>query len=169
MEETQSVAIKNPQAIKRLASEYRDYLKNKKAGKITNFKLSINEDNLFNIYFIIFNLDEPYKNGEYMGLISFQPDKYPYKAPTIQFFTPSGRFTPYTKICTTFTHFHNEQWSPAWTIESIMMALISFMYDDNDSGVGSINIGTKEREILAEKSKEFNLNHDIYKKYFIKK
>jgi len=66
-----------------------------------------------------------FEGGIYHGLISL-PYDYPFKPPYIIFFTPNGRFELHEKICLSFTNYHPEYWQPAWTIQSILLALVSF-------------------------------------------
>jgi ubiquitin-conjugating enzyme E2 J1 len=69
------------------------------------------------------------------------------------FFTPSGRFEVNTKICLSFTNYHPEYWQPAWTIESILLAIVSFMPVEEDiPGVGAMNITGKLRIEIAKNS-----------------
>lgn len=54
------------------------------------------------------------------------------KPPYIIFFTPSGRFEVKEKICLSFTNYHPEYWQPAWTIQNILVALVSFFPVNED-------------------------------------
>jgi ubiquitin-conjugating enzyme E2 J2 len=54
------------------------------------------EKNIFIWNFLIFGLkDCDYEEGFYHGRITF-PSEYPMKPPSLQMFTPSGRFKPNT-------------------------------------------------------------------------
>jgi ubiquitin-conjugating enzyme E2 J1 len=75
------------------------------------------------------------------------------KPPYIMFYTPSGRFELNEKICLSFTNYHPEFWQPAWTIQSILLALVSFMpVREEMLAIGAINSSPKERQMLAKKS-----------------
>jgi ubiquitin-conjugating enzyme E2 J1 len=69
------------------------------------------------------------------------------------FFTPSGRFELHEKICLSFTNYHPEFWQPAWTIQSILLALVSFMpVNEEMLALGAIKSSDKEKVVLAERS-----------------
>ena len=138
--------------IQRLFTE----LKLIKQEEVVNVKLIPDPDNMLEWYFLIHSLDKPY-TGEYIGLISI-PDRYPFQPPKIKMLTPSGRFNTDEDICTTFTNYHQETWSPSWNLRFIVMGFVSFMLDD-DHGVGSILRTSKERQEIANQSFDYNLKH----------
>lgn len=72
------------------------------------------------------------------------------------FLTPSGRFETNTKICLSFTAFHEELWQPAWGIRLILEALISFLPTPADGAIGALDWSKEERKRLAEKSVDFH-------------
>ncbi|HEY9703591.1 MAG TPA: ubiquitin-conjugating enzyme E2 [Allocoleopsis sp.] len=151
-------------AIKRISKEIANF--EKKNFKFENFYLAFNPDNLLEWYFLLYNLDSPYNGGMYLGSLTLSKD-YPFKPPVIKMITPSGRFHPNTSICTTFTVFHGETYSPVWRIDTMISAFISFMLDPNDQyGIGSISTDQNTKKILAKKSKEFNESNKIFVKYF---
>jgi hypothetical protein len=69
--------------------------------------------------------------------------------------TPSGRFVPNAKICTTFTSQHPEEWNPAWTVESILTGFLSFM-TSNEHGSGCLMGREEEKRKFAKESKRWN-------------
>jgi ubiquitin-conjugating enzyme E2 J1 len=76
-------------------------------------------------HFTIQGPDETdYQNGFYHGLI-LVPKSYPYSPPDIVLFTRSGRYHINRKICLSITSFHQEKWSPVWTLEQIVRAFRS--------------------------------------------
>jgi ubiquitin-conjugating enzyme E2 J1 len=86
-----------------------------------------------------------FDGGIYHGLISL-PYDYPFKPPYIIFFTPNGRFELHEKICLSFTNYHPEYWQPAWTIQSILLALVSFFpVNEEQLAIGAIHCSDKER------------------------
>ena len=87
------------------------------------------EENILVWHFVIFGMDDPYKDGVYMGKIIF-PSEYPFKPPDIIFVTPNGRFETNKKICLSFTSYHPESWG-SWSIEGMMIGLISYFVTDN--------------------------------------
>ena len=131
-------------------------------------------DNLNLWYFVIHNLkDTEYDNGIYLGKVML-PDKYPFKAPDFMFLTESGRFKTNIKICTSFTAFHNDLYSPSWNIVSMCAGLISFFTDDSSKsesqGIGNMNCTKQERQIIAKNSikniKSNKIVFDIFEKHF---
>lgn len=55
---------------------------------------------------------------------------YPFAAPKLIFYTPSARFEVNVPICTTFTNYHQESWTAAWNIKTLLIAIVSFMTSD---------------------------------------
>lgn len=107
------------------------------------------------VYFLIQGpIDTPYHEGEYVVELTL-PSGYPMKAPEIRMMTPSGRFKTCTSICTTFTHYHPETWSPLYSFTTIIVSLLSFMCEESN-GVGSMTATDQERREFARKSREFN-------------
>lgn len=93
-------------------------------------------DNIFTWRFLIFGLQDcDYEGGFYAGTLQF-PKEYPLKPPSIVMHTPSGRFQTDTRLCLSISDFHPETWTPTWTIEAILLGLISFMNaEENSVGV----------------------------------
>lgn len=50
-----------------------------------------------------------YEGGVYHGIMQFPP-AYPYRPPSLQMLTPSGRFAVSQKICLSNTDYHAETW-----------------------------------------------------------
>ncbi len=63
-----------------------------------------------------------YGQGLYHGQILL-PKDYPMSPPSIQMWTPSGRFVPFTDICLSASNYHPESWTPRWSIHAIVNAL----------------------------------------------
>ena len=49
----------------------------------------------------------------------------------------TGRFEMSKRICLSISDFHPENWSPTWTVETIILGLLSFMMAD-DKAVGTL-------------------------------
>ncbi len=155
------MAVPSAKCMKRLNSEYRIIRK----STISNMIVRPDTSNALEWYFVFHSMDKPYDGGFYLGKLNFTVN-YPFKAPTIEFITPNGRFTSNVKICTTFSHFHPEQWSTSWTIESMLVGLLSFVYEESPESVGGIKRGSEERQALAKASLEFNKKIGKFKELF---
>lgn len=126
-------------------------------------------------YFVVYNLkDTEYMDGVYLGKIII-PSKYPFCPPDFQFLTPSGRFEINQKLCTSFSGFHKDLYSPSWNILAMCYGLVSFMTDDSSKieskGIGGIYNTTKEdKQKLAKDSQNYIKTHprilEIFDKYF---
>lgn len=90
---------------------------------------------------------------------------YPFKPPDIKLFTPSGRFKPETKICTSMTSFHPSTWNPAWSVATILTGLLSFMLSEEIT-TGSMTASSGDRKALAEKSHAFNIGNKKFRDIF---
>jgi ubiquitin-conjugating enzyme E2 J2 len=125
-----------------------------------------NGDNSYEIHFVIMGADGThYAGGQYWGKL-VMPPTYPTAPPDLIFFTPSGRFIPGKKICTSFTAYHPESWSPLWTINTLLAGVISFMAE-SASTAGSIDTCSYiERRQMAAKSWEFNANASLFATLF---
>ena len=111
-------------------------------------------ENMFNWHFTLRGVKgTEFEGGLYHGYMEL-PNDYPLSPPNIYFFTENGRFQVNTKICLTITSYHKEEWTPAWTINSMMQA-VSAYFVVNDGGIGSINVGTQKRKELAIKSRTY--------------
>lgn len=143
-----------PKALKRLQKELEIFQKEPVESCIVRPK----PDNMLEWYFVLHNVQEAvYKDGVYFGHIKL-PNDYPFSPPVFKVLTPNGRFAVNTTICTTFSHYHKEEWSPKWTIQGMIIGLLSFMLDDNGSGVGSIKESNEKRIQYAKDSKTYNKN-----------
>jgi len=112
--------------------------------------------------------DTPFEGGYYYGILVF-PKDYPYKPPSIQMYTPNGRFETRTKLCLSNSDFHPESWSPFWSVGNILMGFISFMSEENQIGIGSMNSTNEHKKYLALQSLEYNLQDQTFVKLFGKK
>ncbi|KAJ7063104.1 ubiquitin-conjugating enzyme/RWD-like protein [Mycena amicta] len=75
--------------------------------------------------------------------------------------TPSGRFETDTKICISFTSYHEELWQPAWGVRTAILGLQGFFPLKGKAavGVGSIEHPTVERKRLATLSRSWVCPH----------
>eukprot|EP00045_Choanoeca_perplexa_P013455 m.152767 g.152767 ORF g.152767 m.152767 type:complete len:217 (-) comp16363_c1_seq28:2488-3138(-) len=108
--------------------------------------------------------DCPYEGGVYHGKLVF-PEQYPMKPPAIYMLTPNGRFQVNTRLCLSISDFHPETWNPAWTVETILHGLVSFMLEEAPTA-GSIASTTAQRKELARKSLLHNLKDTTFTQLF---
>eukprot|EP00043_Microstomoeca_roanoka_P027003 m.13282 g.13282 ORF g.13282 m.13282 type:complete len:327 (-) comp7208_c0_seq1:106-1086(-) len=110
------------------------------------------EDNLFEWHFTIRGPSATeFEGGVYHGIIRLPPE-YPMKPPAILFLTPNGRFQTNTRVCLSISDFHPESWQPAWTIRTVLVALMAFLPSPSRGAVGSIDCSKEERRKLARQS-----------------
>jgi ubiquitin-conjugating enzyme E2 J1 len=102
----------------------------------------------------------------YFGKVEL-PNEYPLKAPDFYFHTPNGRFELNRKICTTFSSFHNNEYTSTWNIRSMMNGMISFMTDrDPELGIGSLNSDDQTKQQYAQHTMLWNLENELCCKIF---
>jgi len=94
------------------------------------------------------------------GLYHFRillPAEYPFRPPSLMMLTPNGRFELNTKICISFTSYHEELWQPAWGVRTAILGLQGFFPLKGQAavGVGSIENSPAERKRLAALSREW--------------
>ena len=51
---------------------------------------------------------------------------------------PSGRFETNTRLCLSMSDYHPESWNPSWSVETLLVGLQSFMYEENNTAIGSV-------------------------------
>jgi ubiquitin-conjugating enzyme E2 J2 len=146
--------------IKRLQKELQMMEKN----PVPNIVAVPQEDNILRWHFCIYGLDAPYQGGFYHGYIDF-PGDYPFKPPSMIFVTPSGRFKVGEKICMSFTSFHPESWCSSWSIDKMLLGLISFMYE-NEVTAGGITSTPEAKQKLAAASAMSNATRPEFMKVF---
>lgn len=108
--------------------------------------------------------DTPYHGGVYLGKLLF-PSNFPSKPPRIEMSTPSGRFSPNTRLCLSISDYHPELWNPAWRVSTILNGLLSFM-TGNEHTTGSIRSSDSEKRTFAAQSHTFNKQNSIFTSLF---
>jgi len=146
-----------PKAAKRIHRELTDF---RTAPPPFVPKMAVDETNMRHLYFLIEGPDDsPFKGGEYVMRVEL-PNDYPMSAPVLRMLTPSGRFEVDKSICTTFTHFHPESWSPTYNFSNIMVSFVSFMLEPQDPkhhvAVGGMYASEETQREYALTSKEWN-------------
>eukprot|EP00750_Incisomonas_marina_P003276 INCI13042.3.p1 GENE.INCI13042.3~~INCI13042.3.p1 ORF type:complete len:1029 (-),score=161.50 INCI13042.3:433-3519(-) len=123
------------------------------------------ETNILEWHFVLHGTDGPYAGGKYHGMLEF-PVSFPMKPPAIKMLTPSGRFETNTRICLSMSDFHAEMWNPGWNVETILIGLLSFMYEESPNAIGSLQDTDENRRKFAQQSEEFNMRNEIYVELF---
>lgn len=125
-------------------------------------------DSLLVWHFVLHSLpeDTPFKDGCYQGKLVFPAD-YPHAAPSLLMLTPNGRLEVNRRLCLSMTDFHPESWNPAWSIESILVGLISFMIDEAEPhGIGVVKQSAEARQRLATSSWAYNATQPEFMELF---
>ncbi|KAK9844149.1 hypothetical protein WJX81_006103 [Elliptochloris bilobata] len=145
----------------RLQKEYRALLKEPLPGVAAHPFPS----NLLEWHFVLEGgKGTEYEGGVYHGIMTF-PAAYPYRPPSLQMLTPSGRFAVGQKICLSNTDYHAETWNPAWGAGTILVGLLSFMSETAHT-TGSISTSRAEKRRLAAASLDFNMRSARFRRLF---
>lgn len=151
----------NNLATNRLVREY----KRIDTKPVENLIIVPDPKNIFEWHFVIHDLEDSlYSGGYYHGKILF-PAVYPNEPPKILFITPSGRFQTNTALCLSYTNYHPENWTPFWTVETMLVGLISFM-NTNEPGIGYFEASNETRKQYAKMSLKFNFNNPEFIRIF---
>ncbi len=96
--------------------------------------------------------DTEFEGGLYHGVIKL-PMSYPNRPPNIMFLTPNGRFDINMDVCLSMTKYHKEEWQAAWTIRSMLEAIIAFfpIKEDHDA-IGALESSVENRKYYAKQS-----------------
>ena len=156
---------------KRVLKDIKEGRKNLK--KEFGIYLAPEENDMYNVHFILPGpVDTPFEGGLYHGMIRLNPE-HPIKPPNIHMITPNGRFAyesyPIKNsrgICTNYTAFHPDNWTPVCNIEIILKGFISLMCDKYDGGIGSIDTSNSIKKELAKSSIYHLLQDPIVKELF---
>jgi ubiquitin-protein ligase len=146
---------------KRLLKDYNDI----QNTPIENIIVKIKDDNVKNIYCKFYDLDDEYKNGEYIFNIKLAND-HPFSPPDFYFLTPNGRFEINKKLCFSNSSYHKEEWSPIWNLKTIIFGFYSFFLEKDTSGIGHLKLDIEKKINYAIKSKEYNIKNKL-NDYFI--
>ncbi|KAG0705178.1 UBC-like protein [Suillus ampliporus] len=144
---------KNNSAVKRIMQEARE-LEN---DPCTDYHAIPLEDDIFEWHC---TLRGPAGTEFEGGLYHFRivlPAEYPFRPPSLMMLTPNGRFELNTKICISFTNYHEEEWQPAWGVRTAIIGLQGFfpLKGQAATGVGSVEYPVSERKRLAQLSREW--------------
>jgi len=150
---------------KRINNELKLY--SKENFKFPNLYIRVNESNLQEWFFIVYDLKETsFEGGYFFGKILLA-STYPLKPADFIFITPNGRFEVNKKICTSFSGFHPESHTSTWNILTMMQGIISFMTDkENIEGIGFLNTSDDEKKMFAKNSLDWNKKNELFKNIF---
>ncbi|KAI0083984.1 UBC-like protein [Irpex rosettiformis] len=137
----------NSSAVKRIMQEARELAND----PCTDYSAAPLEDDIFEWHCTIRGPSGTEFEG---GLYHFRillPSEYPFRPPSIMMLTPNGRFELNTKICISFTNYHEELWQPAWGVRTAIIGLQGFLPLKGTAavGVGAIEYPPAERRRLA--------------------
>ncbi|KAF5324683.1 hypothetical protein D9611_004362 [Ephemerocybe angulata] len=144
---------KNNSAVKRIMQEARELAND----PCTDYHAAPLEDDIFEWHCTLRGSPGTEFEG---GLYHFRillPAEYPFRPPSIMMLTPSGRFELNTKICISFTNYHEELWQPAWGVRTALVGLQGFfpLKGQLAAGVGSVESHPTERKRLAALSRDW--------------
>ncbi|GLB35326.1 putative UBC-like protein [Lyophyllum shimeji] len=148
---------KNNSAVKRIMQEAKELANDPS----TDYSAAPLEDDIFEWHC---TLRGPAGTDFEGGLYHFRillPAEYPFRPPSLMMLTPNGRFELNTKICISFTNYHEELWQPAWGVRTAILGLQGFfpLKGQQAVGVGSIEYPPAERKRLAALSREWVCPH----------
>lgn len=139
---------------RRMAKEFKN--NSDPSKRIDNAMVRQDPENPMNFYFLLFNIDfNDFRNGFYLGSMEITKE-YPSKAPVYRMITPNGRFMNADTICTSDTHWHNENVNQS----SLLLqkcAMFLTLWFVNDAGIGALFDSTEVRQKYASESFKWNI------------
>ncbi|CAX40726.1 E3 ubiquitin ligase complex SCF subunit, putative [Candida dubliniensis CD36] len=146
-----------------LQRQYKDLTDPKKG--IPSFHIELDDDNIFlwNIGVMVLNPESLYHGGYFKGQMRF-PQDFPFSPPSFRFTPALYHPNVYRdgRLCISILHQggdptsdepESETWSPAQTVESVLISIISLLDDPNGNSPANIDA-----------SVEFRKNYNEYKK-----
>ena len=114
------------------------------------------KDDMFCWHFTIRGApDTEFEGGLYHGIIKL-PMSYPNRPPSIMFLTPNGRFDVNMDVCLSMTQYHKEEWQAAWTIRSMLEAIIAFFpVKEEHNAIGALDSSVESRKHFAKLSVKY--------------
>ena len=112
-----------------------------------NFEVHPLRDNDKEWHFTLRGVKEtPFEGGLFHGKVIL-PENYPISAPDIYLLTPNGRYTLNTKICLNATSYHQESWSPQWTVTN------------GEGEISAMNSSDDQKKEFAKESVNWRCEH----------
>ncbi|KAJ2033393.1 hypothetical protein GGI01_002154 [Coemansia sp. RSA 376] len=137
----------------KLSKELKDLLKNPNPS----FSVGLIDDDLFKWNITLFGpADTPYDGGVFQAVMSF-PTGYPYAPPTLTFKTEMWHPNVYKdgRVCISILHTAGddphgyedaeERWSPAQTVETILISVLAMLSSPNDESPANIDAALEIR------------------------
>lgn len=146
-----------------LQRQFKDLTDPKKG--IPSFHIELDDDNIFlwNVGVMVLNPESLYHGGYFKGQMRF-PQDFPFSPPSFRFTPALYHPNVYRdgRLCISILHQggdptsdepESETWSPAQTVESVLISIISLLDDPNGNSPANIDA-----------SVEFRKNYNVYKK-----
>jgi len=135
-------------------------------SKLGFAQIYANNDNPMEFHFLLKGHDDSeYKGGYYIGKIKIDKD-YPIKAGDFMMLTPSGRFDINKNICLSNSAYHQNEHTPLWSIENMVVGMASIFHEEDHDEKGkpkhsiSHRYDSKElRKLYASDSISYNMKH----------
>lgn len=139
-----------------LQRQYKDLTDPKKG--IPSFHIQLDNDNIFlwNIGIMVLNKESMYHGGYFKGQMRFPPE-FPFLPPTFRFTPAIYHPNVYRdgRLCISILHqggdptsdeLDSETWSPAQTVESVLISIISLLEDPNVSSPANLDASVELRK-----------------------
>jgi ubiquitin-conjugating enzyme E2 R len=139
-----------------LQRQFKDLTDPKKG--IPSFHIELDDDNIFlwNIGFMVLNKDSMYYGGYFKGQMRF-PSDFPFSPPTFRFTPAIYHPNIYRdgRLCISILHQggdstsdepDSETWTPAQTVESVLISIISLLEDPNVLSPANIDASVELRK-----------------------
>ncbi|KAH7107407.1 UBC-like protein [Auriculariales sp. MPI-PUGE-AT-0066] len=154
---TRTAHNKNNSAVKRILQEARELANDPS----TDYVAAPLEDDIFEWHCTLRGSPGTEFEGGLYHVRILLPAEYPFRPPSIMLLTPNGRFELNTKICISFTNYHEEQWQPAWGVRTAIIGLQGFFPLKGEAAVGvaAIEYPASERRRLAQLSRDWTCPH----------
>lgn len=122
-------------------------------------KVAMSADDVAKWYFLIHNLDEPYKGGEYLFEMR-APTDFPFKPPTFICHTPNGFYDIGGPICISIGEFHSNNYRATLGMMGFAEQVMAGLIDAKNMGDGIrlINTTDTQKKKYATASNEYNRN-----------
>lgn len=118
-----------------------------KCQKLPNLKCYVDERDLRTFYFEIYGLDGDLAGGRYYFTLRVTKPPFPDNPPELRFYTPTGIFIPYRKICISIGEFHSANWRPVLKMVGMAENVMNTLHDFRRGTHGKYNKGDKTESV----------------------